>query len=61
MAARNAVAHGSEPQLDALEARGVRVDVDTVHGWQMVLDDLASALDALVAEHVGTLTGVQAG
>jgi hypothetical protein len=59
MAARNAVAHGSEPQPDALEARGIRVDVDTVHRWQVALDNLATALDALVAEHVGTPTGEQ--
>lgn len=57
MAARNAVAHGSEPQLKALEARGVRIDVDTVHGWQVALDDLATLLHTFVTEHIDTLTG----
>jgi hypothetical protein len=56
MAARNAVAHSSETQLEALEADGVTIDVDTVHGWQTALDELATLLDALVAEHVDTLT-----
>lgn len=56
MAARNAVAHGSEAQLEALEAGGVTIDADAVHGWQVDLGELAAHLDALVTDHVDTLT-----
>lgn len=57
MAARNAVAHGSDSQLDALDARGVTIDADTVRQWQATLDELAALLHALVTEQISTLIG----
>lgn len=61
MNARNAVAHGSESQMNVLEREGVTIDVGAVRRWHDSLDRLAAMLDIIVTDHVDTLVGEETG
>ena len=52
MSARNAIAHQDVPRLARL-----RLDLAVLRGWWGALDDLAGAVDAVVAARVGAVVG----
>lgn len=49
--ARNGIAHSDDRELRRLREEGIRVTLATARGWQRALDQLASCMDAVLAEH----------
>jgi hypothetical protein len=57
--ARNGIAHSDDQKVARVEAAGWQLTLRSVRRWRGTLDALASAMDAVLGDHVGRLFGAR--